>query len=189
MAAAMGWPRLVNNLLRRFLKCVNFFGGANAHNFPICITIFFTFLLQLFKEDPETGKTHMALSSDSTCVSHLYNSQHGFETLHMEKIEEPQEEPTQDIMVSSARCEFPKWMIGNWEGLTIGSNGEFTFRDEVNFVTYRGHCVTEMPPAEEKIDGLEGKRYLLYVSTDCGSSFYSGYVRPPLFLPGLESLR
>ena len=150
-----------------------FFGGANAHNFPICITIFFTFLLQLFKEDPETGKTHMALSSDSTCVSHLYNSQHGFETLHMEKIEEPQEEPTQDIMVSSARCEFPKWMIGNWEGLTIGSNGEFTFRDEVNFVTYRGHCVTEMPPAEEKIDGLEGKRYLLYVSTDCGSSFYS----------------
>ena len=116
----------------------------------------------------------MALSSDSTCVSHLYSAQHGFETLHMEKIEAPQEDTQkQDIMVSSARCEFPKWMIGDWEGLTVGSNGEFTFRDEVNFVTYRGHCVTEMPPAEKQIDGLEGKRYLLYLTTDCGSSFYS----------------
>ena len=48
--------------------------------------LFFS-ILQLFKEDPETGLTHMALSSDSTCVNHLYSAQDGYETLHMEKIE------------------------------------------------------------------------------------------------------
>lgn len=128
-------------------------------------------ILQLFKEDPETGLTHMALSSDSTCVNHLYSAQDGYETLHMEKIEQPQQ--PQDIMVSSARCEFPAWMKGTWEGLTIGNNGEFSFRDEENFVTYRGHCVTEMPPAEENLDGLEGQRYLLFLSTDCGTTSYS----------------
>ena len=133
--------------------------------------MFFFSILQLFKEDPETGLTHMALSSDSTCVNHLYSAQDGYETLHMEKIEQPQQ--PQDIMVSSARCEFPAWMKGTWEGLTIGNNGEFSFRDEENFVTYRGHCVTEMPPAEENLDGLEGQRYLLFLSTDCGTTSYS----------------
>ena len=133
--------------------------------------MFFFSILQLFKEDPETGLTHMALSSDSTCVNHLYSAQDGYETLHMEKIEQPQQ--PQDIMVSSARCEFPAWMKGTWEGLTIGNNGEFSFRDEDNFVTYRGHCVTEMPPAEENLDGLEGQRYLLFLSTDCGTTSYS----------------
>ena len=64
-------------------------------------------------------------------------------------------------------------MKGTWEGLTIGNNGEFSFRDEDNFVTYRGHCVTEMPPAEENLDGLEGQRYLLFLSTDCGTTSYS----------------
>ena len=113
----------------------------------------------------------MALSSDSTCVNHLYSSQDGYETLHMEKIEQPQQ--PQDIMVSSARCEFPSWMKGDWEGLKIGDNGEFTFRDEQNFVTYRGHCVTQMPNAEESLDGLEGQRYLLFLSTDCGTTSYS----------------
>ena len=63
----------------------------------------------------------MALSSDSTCVNHLYTAQDGYETLHMEKIEQPQQ--PQDIMVSSARCEFPQWMKGTWEGLHIGDNG------------------------------------------------------------------
>jgi hypothetical protein len=142
------------------------------HNSAICITMAWIFLLQLFKEDPETGLTHMALSSDSTCVNHLYSSQDGYETLHLEKIEQPQE-PQQDIMVSSARCEFPAWMKGDWEGLSIGDNGAFTYRDEDNFVTYKGHCVTEMPPAEENLDGLEGQRYLLFLQTECGTTTYS----------------
>ena len=47
------------------------------------------FFLQLFKEDPETGLTHVALSSDSTCVNNLYSSQDGYETLHMAKEEQP----------------------------------------------------------------------------------------------------
>ena len=150
---------------------LSIFITLNIFVFSLASEIIYIFILQLFKEDPETGLTHMALSSDSTCVNHLYSSQDGYETLHMEKIEQPQQ--PQDIMVSSARCEFPKWMKGTWEGLTIGNNGEFSFRDEDNFVTYRGHCVTEMPPAEENLDGLEGQRYLLFLSTDCGTTSYS----------------
>ncbi len=131
----------------------------------------FVYILQLFKEDPKTGKIDMALSSDSTCVNHLYSAQDGYETLHLEKIEKKFE--PQDIMVSSARCEFPSWMKGDWEGLSIGENGDFTYRDEVNFVTYKGHCVTEMPAASEGLDGLDGQRYLLFLQTECGAASYS----------------
>ena len=56
--------------------------------FPV-FNVFPGFFLQLFKEDPETGLTHVALSSDSTCVNNLYSSQDGYETLHMAKEEQP----------------------------------------------------------------------------------------------------
>ena len=58
-------------------------------NRDIIIIHFPGFFLQLFKEDPETGLTHVALSSDSTCVNNLYSSQDGYETLHMAKEEQP----------------------------------------------------------------------------------------------------
>ena len=57
-------------------------------HFPV-FNVFLGFFLQLFKEDPETGLTHVALSSDSTCVNNLYSSQDGYETLHMAKEEQP----------------------------------------------------------------------------------------------------
>ena len=58
-------------------------------HFPGFLNPLLGFFLQLFKEDPETGLTHVALSSDSTCVNNLYSSQDGYETLHMAKEEQP----------------------------------------------------------------------------------------------------
>ena len=61
---------------------------------------------QLFKEDPETGLTHVALSSDSTCVNNLYSSQDGYETLHMAK-----EEQQPRGKFSGFCCTFPGFSI------------------------------------------------------------------------------
>ena len=38
----------------------------------------------------------MAFSSDSTCVNHLYTSQDGYETLHLEEEEEEEEDADAD---------------------------------------------------------------------------------------------
>ena len=116
-----------------------------------------SFSFQLFKEDPETGLTHMALSSDSTCVNRLFSAQDGYETLHLQK-----ETDVQDEQVKEAECEFPEWMQGTWEGLEI-NQGRMTYRDETNFVTYHGKCMT--------ISGVD--RYLIHATTDCGAPSYN----------------
>jgi hypothetical protein len=121
--------------------------------------------LQLFKEDSDTGLTHVALSSDSTCTNHLYSSQDGYETLHLEKLE-PTPPATSAIETpSEPTCSFPDWMQGKWENLQI-SGGELTYRDENNFVTYRGKCLESIDRDET---GSSGLRYLLHLTTDCGA--------------------
>ncbi len=42
--------------------------------------------LQLYKEDPETGKMYVALSSDSTCTNDLKSPKEGYETLVLTSI-------------------------------------------------------------------------------------------------------
>ena len=56
----------------------------------------------MYKEDPETGKIRMALSSDSTCVSHLHSSDMGYETL----VIHPKEDPAWPDHLTSS-CVFP----------------------------------------------------------------------------------
>jgi hypothetical protein len=121
--------------------------------------------LQLFKEDPDTGLTHVALSSDSTCINHLYSSQDGYETLHLEKLEPPPAAPSAPEAPAEPACVFPDWMQGKWEDLTI-SGGEVTYRDETNFVTYRGKCLESL---DRDQTGTSGLRYLLHLQTDCGA--------------------
>ena len=122
-------------------------------------------LLQLFKEDPDTGLTHVALSSDSTCTNHLYSSQDGYETLHLEKLEPPAPASTTVEAPAEPTCSFPEWMQGKWENLHI-NGGELTYRDENNFVTYRGKCLESVDRDES---GSTGLRYLLHLTTDCGA--------------------
>ena len=81
------------------------------------LIFFFSFYLQLFKEDPDTGLTHVALSSDSTCINHLYSSQDGYETLHLEKLEPtPPTTPTTSAEIvpevpAEATCSFPEFWL------------------------------------------------------------------------------
>ena len=41
----------------------------------------------MYKEDPETGKTFVALSSDSTCTNDLKNPKEGYETLVLNHVQ------------------------------------------------------------------------------------------------------
>ena len=102
----------------------------------------------------------MALSSDSTCVRHLYSAQDGYETLHLEKMEP--ESSSSDLMEEPAQCIFPDWMQGKWEGLSV-DNGQMVFRDEKNFVTYSGKC---------KRNTQHTDRFVVNLNTDCGTPAY-----------------
>jgi len=118
----------------------------------------------------------VALSSDSTCINHLYSSQDGYETLHLEKLEAAP--PTTTTALSTPEvpaeptCSFPEWMQGKWEDLTI-NGGELTYRDESNFVTYRGKCLEAIDSNNEDTNNADGLRYLLHLTTDCGSPSFN----------------
>ena len=143
--------------------------------------IIIIFSLQLFKEDPDTGLTHMAFSSDSTCVNHLYTSQDGYETLHLEKEDNTIETSVSIDGASSYEqertCIFPEWMNGELEGLSIDGD-HFTYRDEQNFVTYRGKCLEPYDQlasnnAKDAEMGKVGLKYLLQLKTECGEVSYN----------------
>lgn len=120
----------------------------------------------------------MAFSSDSTCVNHLYTSQDGYETLHLEKEEgeDADETSAADTEADENTCTFPKWMEGQWEGLHIeGSN--FVYRDEKNFVTYKGTCMEAVDQEDAQVEengerGKIGLKYLLRLKTECGDVSY-----------------
>ena len=133
------------------------------------IFYFFIFLpFQLFKEDPDTGLTHMAFSSDSTCTRHLYSAQDGFETMHLEKLLAPAE-PEDPALT----CRFPDWLQGTWEGLTV-DGARFSYRDENNFVTYSGTCMDAAGQdlvkdlSKAGADGKTDVKFLLKLRTECG---------------------
>ena len=142
----------------------------------------FILLLQLFKEDPDTGLTHMAFSSDSTCVNHLYTSQDGYETLHLENEDDVSEtamsiDGVQPLEEEETSCTFPDWMDGQWEGLSIEGNN-FVYRDEHNFVTYKGKCLEaydqlDSNNAKDAELGKVGLKYLLKLKTECGEVSYN----------------
>lgn len=109
----------------------------------------------------------MALSSDSTCINHLYSSEDGYETLSLKRVEPPP--PPQNVaeIIDGNSCVFPQWMQGEWEGLTLKGE-EFTYRDETNFVTYKGKCLESFDESN-----LTGIKFLLYLQTDCGSPIFN----------------
>ena len=124
----------------------------------------------------------MAFSSDSTCVNHLYTSQDGYETLHLEKEDDINDTTSVSIDGTSSfeperTCIFPDWMNGDWEGLSIKGD-HFTYRDDQNFVTYQGKCLEPSDQsgtnnAKEAEMGKVGLKYLLKLKTECGEVSYN----------------
>ena len=97
----------------------------------------------------------MALSSDSTCVNHLYSAQDGYETLHMAK----EKSDSNLASAPASECVFPEWMQGKWEGLMV-DGGRMSYRDERNFVTHSGRCIRQ---------SSDPGRYVVHLETDCGA--------------------
>ena len=121
----------------------------------------------------------MAFSSDSTCVNHLYTSQDGYETLHLEQESDIDETPLsiEETSEDETPCTFPEWMRGQWEGLSLDGNN-FVYRDEHNFVTYKGKCIeaydqTGSDIAKDAERGKVGLKYLLKLKTECGEVSYN----------------
>ena len=112
----------------------------------------------LYKEDPATGKVSMALSSDSTCVSQLYSSSSGYETLMLQPAAD-QGAWSQDLPAS---CDFPDWVQGQWEHLDFAGD-TLVYKDHRNFKTYTGKCV---PGASNP------ERFLVYTRSQCGDEVY-----------------
>ena len=112
----------------------------------------------IYSEDPVTKKVNMALSSDSTCVSHLHSADRGYETLVL------QPKPVPAWPALAASCQFPSWLQGKWEHLTF-QDDTVTYKDHRNFKTYSGKCVPHS-------SGNSAERFLVYTRTQCGDEVY-----------------
>jgi len=112
----------------------------------------------IYKKDPTTGKISMALSSDSTCVSHLHSADKGYETLVLH----PKEEPLWPEHLT-ASCVFPDWLQGEWEHINFEGD-TVIYKDHRTFKTYTGKCVPHSSGNSE--------RFLMYTRTQCGEEEY-----------------
>lgn len=112
----------------------------------------------IYKKDPTTGKISMALSSDSTCVSHLHSADKGYETLVLH----PKEEPSWPEHLT-ASCVFPDWLQGEWEHINFEGD-TVVYKDHRTFKTYTGKCVPHSSGNSE--------RFLMYTRTQCGEEEY-----------------
>ncbi|CAH0562713.1 unnamed protein product [Brassicogethes aeneus] len=112
----------------------------------------------MYKEDKNTGKIHMALSKDSTCLTELHNSTIGYEKFVLSPKREEQF-PAE----ASGECTFPKWMQGNWEHLKVKED-TLVYKDHSSFKTYTIKCV----------EGHEQEnRYFIYSRTQCNEGRYN----------------
>jgi len=112
----------------------------------------------IYKKDQDTGKISMALSSDSTCVSHLHSADKGYETLVLH----PKEEPSWPEHLTSS-CVFPDWLQGQWEHINFEGD-TVVYKDHRTFKTYTGKCVPHSSGNSE--------RFLMYTRTQCGEEEY-----------------
>jgi len=112
----------------------------------------------IYKEDPDTGKIKMALSSDSTCVTHLHSADRGYETLVLH----PKNQPSWPSHLTSS-CIFPDWLQGKWEHIDFDGD-TVIYKDHRTFKTYTGKCVPHNSGSPD--------RFLLYTRTQCGDEEY-----------------
>jgi len=97
--------------------------------------------------------TDVALSSDSTCVNQLRSANDGYETLRLRRVDRERQD------ARHPQCLFPDWMQGKWESLEV-DGGVMTWRDSVNFKTYRGLC--------QRSGAAHPDRFVLSLDTGCG---------------------
>ena len=114
----------------------------------------------IYREDPDDGRIHLALSSDSTCVSQLQSADQGWETLVLH----PKQAPAYPDSVDAYTCVFPDWMQGEWEHLHFKGDS-LVYKDHRNFKTYSGKCVPQSGSWDQE-------RFLVYTRSQCGDEQY-----------------
>lgn len=94
--------------------------------------------LQLYRQDPATGRVYMSLAADSTC--HVVSAHNGYETFMLGPIEP---EPLPPI-VERAQCTFPEFTQGPWGDQVNIDEGTMIMRDPKNdFSTQTIRCLLQ----------------------------------------------
>lgn len=117
----------------------------------------------LYKEDPETSKMYVALSSDSTCTNDLRSPKEGYETLVLTSIAPP----PLPFEVSTSSCRFPSWAHGQWQDAYV-EDDTLIYKDLRNFKTYTLKCMVD----DKTLPDDQG-RFVVYARTQCGDDFYT----------------
>jgi len=117
----------------------------------------------LYKEDPETGKMYVALSSDSTCQNDLKSPQEGYETLVLTAVLPP----PLPFEVSTSACRFPTWTHGQWQDAYVEAD-TLVYKDLRNFRTYTVKCMVE-----QQSNSQNQGHFVVYARTQCGDDFYT----------------
>jgi len=117
----------------------------------------------LYKEDPETGKMYVALSSDSTCQNDLKSAKEGYETMVLSHVQQP----PLPFEVSTSSCRFPPWAHGQWQDAYV-EDDTLIYKDLRNFKTYTVKCMVD-----DKTLAHDQGKYVVYARTQCGEEFFT----------------
>jgi len=126
----------------------------------------------LYREEPNTGRIFMSLSSDSTCATGLKNSSFGHESFIMtpaHHFTSSSQSKSANIpfpsFVDESMCRFPEWTQSKWESSTVEGN-TFTFKDEHNnYQTLTSKCIMRQT-------STSNDRFVVYSQTQCGDQSY-----------------
>jgi len=117
----------------------------------------------LYKEDPETGKMYVALSSDSTCQNDLKSPKEGYETMVLTHVQQP----PLPFEVSTSSCRFPTWAHGQWQDAYV-EDDTLIYKDLRNFKTYTVKCMVD-----DKTLAHDQGKFVVYARTQCGEEFFT----------------
>ncbi|KAK4871785.1 hypothetical protein RN001_015909 [Aquatica leii] len=113
----------------------------------------------LYKRNESTGSIYLSLGKDSTCNTDLHNATYGHEVFELV----PKEETSWPREIAFGQCNFPEWLIGNWEHARVDEK-TFIYLDHNSFKTYTIKCV-EKNNSDDK--------YLVFTRTQCGEEQYN----------------
>uniref|UniRef100_A0A914VLJ2 Uncharacterized protein n=1 Tax=Plectus sambesii TaxID=2011161 RepID=A0A914VLJ2_9BILA len=101
------------------------------------------------------GRAVAALSNDSSCINLLNNSTDGYEMFTF------YQEQTNAWPAATEECEFPKWLQGKYDTLSISGEvmSYYQHQDQASMMTVNARCVA-----------AEGQRVRVYSKTHCGDT-------------------
>ncbi|XP_044765249.1 uncharacterized protein LOC123321619 [Coccinella septempunctata] len=143
-------------------ECLGSWNGIKEENFIIFVDSRQhkpRYRCAVYEREARTGRIHMALSNDSTCITDLHNATSGFETFLLQ----PKAATPWPVEIRSGTCNFPKWMQGKWEHIRVNDD-TLVYQDHSSFKTYTIKCADSHQ--------FENK-YLVFSRSQCNEEHYS----------------